>query len=275
MLFQDGREYLQFRVKLSANIDKVFTLLQSTVEGKNQQIVRTKGTPFEAYDYFCNKFGKDPVIELKELRRRFKTIRCPNLRDYVHNFEVQLADYLAAGGDEFEVSLFDSFLDQIPDDKYKTLKMMFTGNTLREAIDYFRRLAEREATSKYSNTNSTSEVKGYRVSQVNRTPVDAIKCRNCGGIGHSSDVCPSPKNLCHHCGGTDHHRRKCSLKNKRPWFKIKKAMIELLDQFDDSDSDKEVSEGEIDIYQPNSEDSEEEEEDIHEHTVSLRQLRVK
>ena len=128
MMFDDGREFLKFKVQLATNIDKLFTLIQSTVEGRNQEIVRTKRTPKEAYEYFCQKFGRSPILELKELRQKFRSIRCPNLRDYVHTFEMQLAEYSAGGGDDTEVALFDVFLE----------------TTLDEALHYFCELGERE-----------------------------------------------------------------------------------------------------------------------------------
>ena len=113
---------------------------------KKQEIVRTIKCPYEAYKYFCTKFGRDPALELKDMRKKFYRIRCPNLKDYIHSFEVPLAEYTAAGGNPEEISLYDAFLDQIKDEKYRLFKMMFKGNSLTEALDYFRDLADREGT---------------------------------------------------------------------------------------------------------------------------------
>ena len=36
---------------------------------KKQEIVRTIKCPYEAYKYFCTKFGRDPALELKDMRK--------------------------------------------------------------------------------------------------------------------------------------------------------------------------------------------------------------
>ena len=219
-------------VLFDANVAKIFTVFCcSTVAGKNRQVIRGQATPFDAYNYLITKFGSNPVEELRKLRMKFRNIRCPNLSEYIHNFELLISEYEEAGGNRYENVIIDSFLSQLSDEKYKTFKMFFTGETIDDAIEYYRPIADKE---NIQRNNSGSMIRSFQASLPNER--EGVRCKQCMGVGHTSETCSTAPGTCFHCGLTGHTRKKCPSKNKKCWLKMKQAVLEIMNDAQQEDN---------------------------------------
>ena len=102
-----------------------------------------------------------------------------------------------------------------------------------------------------------------------------LKCKQCGGVGHGSNECPSEKGLCHNCGSKDHPKRHCPHCNKKPWLQMKQAMMKALNSLD-QDYDSHISEPENDIPESDTDcSSQEEEEDEPENIIKSQIARMR
>ena len=94
---------------------------------------------------------------------------------------------------------------------------MFDAKSIDEAFDFFKKIADKEASYNPQHQNNDSFYAArfpsassrYQSSSTARArKVDVMsepkpmKCFRCGGFGHSAQKCATPENVCHNCGRT-------------------------------------------------------------------------
>ena len=223
IIVENAETCLEMFDQQNADMDKVYGVLYTTVSQQNLQVVKSQPTVFGSYQALVLKFRKDLHLELKTVRRKFSSLRCPTLTKYLADFITILAEYESLGGNRYDTGIADFLVDNIPNDRYEFYKHLYRGKTVDEGLEYFKQIAQRESLDRYRaapvtkrvhlnqlkhSTDSDSEtLQCNTVVQCNTVKVK--KCIKCGGWGHTSGSCPTPHNVCHECGDSNHFKNKC------------------------------------------------------------------
>ena len=152
--------------------------------------------------------------------------------------------------------------------------MFFTGETIDDAIEYYRPIADKENIQRH---NSGSMIRSFQASQPNER--EGFRCKQCMGVGHTSETCSTAPGTCFHCGLTGHNRSKCPSKNKKCWLKMKQAVLEIMN--DAQQDAQQADNSEIDSNESPDSDSSvsdvctDDEDDITEEEFSSPTLQVR
>ena len=221
-VFDDDEKYLENLGGFDTKVDKIFTLILNTIDNKIKQIVKSKKDPYDAFCYLRAKYKRELHIELKQCKKKLRTIRCPSLEEYLHSFELVLAEFEMLSGNRKTSEVFEAFIDGISDEKYSTYKCLYNGTDIDDALEYFRKIAEREEDKP---NGKKLQAKKFNVDgDARNLPFKKVRCKTCSGVGHTSEQCPSPTGLCHLCCEQGHSRRKCPNK-KKTGLRMKKAVM--------------------------------------------------
>ena len=98
LIYHESKKLLEYLAACESKVDQLFTVMVTTIDNTLVETVRAKDDPYEAYKYLKSRFATDKYLELKNTRKKFRTIRCPNLTNYLHAFRQNLAEYETLGG---------------------------------------------------------------------------------------------------------------------------------------------------------------------------------
>lgn len=97
---------------------------------KNIPTLRDKKSAYIACHYLCQNYKSEPHNERKTIRTKFRS-------SYIHDFEIMLAEYESAGEKLTDPSIYDSFIGNLPQNKYSTYKLLFKESSLRNLYNIF------------------------------------------------------------------------------------------------------------------------------------------
>ncbi len=226
VVYTRTEKYIPAMTEYMAKRSKLETLMLNTVAKNIKNLIKNVEIK-AAFELLENKFRKDHSFERKRLRRVLRTIRCPNLTDFITNFELKVAEYETVGGWRTDEAVGDAFYDGINSEKYQHIKVHCDAVGFDTLLDFWRPYAEKEAAESANKLNSSNNTSVIHVKQVKYEGKDPVRCKNCRGIGHDSSICPSKADLCYNCGISDHKQRNCP-KKMNTKINIKKALLDLV-----------------------------------------------
>ena len=166
---------------------------------------------------------------------RMNSLTFKHLHQYMDKFTSLNCEFVDCGGAANDQIVHSMFLRNIPDSEFLTEKASYSGNSLQDALSYFktlndRKIAYRQTKPRTHRTNQVRKQKQGRTITNNNTKSKSPtahahlkyikpskvtfnkRCLRCGGFGHTADVCPSTSNSCYICGSPDHFKTECPLK---------------------------------------------------------------
>ncbi len=201
--------YVKTNRMIRESTSKIFSLLHTTISKPIYEIIRKTNVPKEAYNLLKNKFKISDYAEQQNLRFKISELELKSLTDYIENFEVLLAEYVALDGDKYDSAIYDSFIQRIKKSKFEFYYNLYEGDCIDNIIEYFRKIASKENIATRDNENKVT---------INQTKAKAGylgRCKRCNGWGHDIDICPTIYSRCSACGSDKHFRRNCPKINNR------------------------------------------------------------
>ena len=214
-LYDDLTKFLEASSKRYKENVKVKTLINTSLTQNIQSIISEEEDVYKVYQKLTEKFQKDVKIELKNIRNKFRKIKCKNLLKYIQKFEEAMSLYVTAGGKRDENTIYDSFLENIKHNRYKNVKQFYDGNNIDVPFFYFRK----HAFTLDEEEIQEDEEEVEEVLKINKASISNQRskfCTKCDGRGHSRNICSNTHDACHYRGKEGHMKASCPFtRNKR------------------------------------------------------------
>lgn len=117
---------------------------------------KTFNEPVDAFSNLRAKCKASNHSLLEQLRKKFKRMRCNDLRNFIHTFKALLLECVDAEGLREDTSTYDALVRQV--DKKQIVMLLYQSSTIDEAFDYFKGVTQKKILSLKSIEVHTSQI---------------------------------------------------------------------------------------------------------------------